>query len=87
LPFYGSCWPGALCPAERLDHYQGPDLKLQNRLGKEVCMLWSYTLSHAGFVNGGGWNVWCGWWYQKRTNLNNLLIVNPEKNKQAVIMV
>lgn len=46
-------------------------------------MLKAKTLSRTGFVNGGGWNVWYDWWYHRHTDQNNLLFVNPGKNKQS----
>lgn len=79
-----------LCPAERDSHcisLRNSRLQLHNRLGSDLaCMLKVWTLSHAGFVSGGGWNVWYGWWYHQHTNQNNLLFVNPAENKQAFVV-
>ena len=80
-------WPASslvLYPAERDSHrwsLRNSRLQLHNRLGSDgVCMLKDKTLSRAGFVNGGGWNVWYDWWYHRHTDL---LFVNPGKNKQS----
>lgn len=45
------------------------------------------TLSYVGFVNKGGWNVWYDRRYHQHTNQDNLLFVNPAKNKHACIVV